>query len=66
MIDDYVAWCRYTENGSIETCDSDDPKAFKVYRGPRQVPEETVSSPEFQRWLAERKKQPACNPQLID
>lgn len=29
---DYVAWCRYTENGSIVTCDSDAPKAFKVYR----------------------------------
>lgn len=29
---DYVAWCRYTENGSIVTCDSDSPKAFKVYR----------------------------------
>jgi hypothetical protein len=28
---DYVAWLRYTEN-SIVTCDSDSPKAFKVYR----------------------------------
>jgi hypothetical protein len=31
--DDYVAWCRY--NGTtIVTCDSDEPKAFKVYRHP--------------------------------
>ena len=37
---DYVAWCRYTEH-SIVTCDSDAPGAFKVYRGPRQVPKET-------------------------
>ena len=37
--EDYVAWCRYTEH-SIVTCDSDAPGAFKVYRGPRQVPEE--------------------------
>jgi hypothetical protein len=29
--DDYVAWVRYTEQ-SIVTCDSDAPKAFKVYK----------------------------------
>lgn len=34
-IDDYVAWLRYTENGSIVTCDSDAPKAFRVYRKSR-------------------------------
>jgi hypothetical protein len=28
----HVAWCRYTENGSIVTCDSDAPNSFKVYR----------------------------------
>ena len=30
--EEYVAWCRYTERGAIVTCDSDAPKAFKVYR----------------------------------
>lgn len=30
--DDYVAWCRYTDNGPIVTCDSDAPGAFRVYR----------------------------------
>ena len=29
---EHVAWLRYTEHGSIVTCDSDAPKAFKVYR----------------------------------
>jgi hypothetical protein len=32
--DNYVAWCRRTEGGTIVTCDSDAPKAFKVYRYP--------------------------------
>jgi hypothetical protein len=31
--DNYVAWCRY-KGKSIVTCDSDAPKAFKVYRHP--------------------------------
>ena len=62
--EDYVAWCRYTEH-SIVTCDSDAPGAFKVYRGPRQVPEETVSSEAHQRWMSERKKQDPLNPQPI-
>src|SRR5258705_13862571 len=31
--DIYVAWCRYT-NKTIQTCDSDAPHAFKVYRWP--------------------------------
>ena len=61
---DYVAWCRYAEH-SIVTCDSDAPGAFKVYRGPRQVPEETVSSEAHQRWMSERKKQDPLNPQPI-
>lgn len=30
--DNYVAWCRY-DNGAINTCNSDDLGAFKVYRG---------------------------------
>ena len=63
--EDYVAWCRYTEH-SIVTCDSDDPGAFKVYRGPRQVPEETVSSPAHQAWLRERQKQDPLDPQPIE
>lgn len=29
---DYVAWLRFTESGSILTCDSDAKGAFKVYR----------------------------------
>jgi len=29
---DYVAWCRYTDQGPIVTCDSDAPGAFKVHR----------------------------------
>ena len=62
--EDYVAWCRYTEH-SIVTCDSDAPGAFKVYRGPRQVPEETVSSEAHQQWMSERKKQDPLNPQPI-
>lgn len=32
--DNYVAYCRYTERGTIVTCDSDAPKAFRVYRHP--------------------------------
>lgn len=29
--EDYVAWCRY-ENGRINTCNSDDDGAFRVYK----------------------------------
>jgi hypothetical protein len=35
--DCYVAWCRYAGKGAhltIVTCDSDAPKAFRVYRHP--------------------------------
>lgn len=31
VVDDYVAWCRYT-NTTIVTCDSDAEGAFRVYR----------------------------------
>lgn len=40
--DTYVAYCRYTEKGTIVTCNSDEPKAFKVYRHPANKPQ-TVS-----------------------
>ena len=35
--DEHVAWLRYTEGGSIVTCDSDAPKAFRVYKRPAAV-----------------------------
>ena len=31
--DDYIAWLRF-DNGTIKVCDSDSPKAFRVYRKP--------------------------------
>jgi hypothetical protein len=34
MADNHVAWLRFTESGSIVTCDSDAEGAFKVYRHP--------------------------------
>jgi len=36
--DDYVAWVRFTKSGPIQTCDSDAPGAFKVYRWPAVEP----------------------------
>lgn len=36
ITENYVAWCRYVQvsvgTGPIETCNSDDPGAFKVFR----------------------------------
>lgn len=30
--DKYIAWCRYTDSGSIVICSSNDPGTFKVFR----------------------------------
>lgn len=46
--DDYVAFCRYTNSGAIVTCDSDAPKAFKVYRHPEPMPMD------FEKWADEK------------
>ena len=49
--EEYVAWCRYTERGAIVTCDSDAPKAFKVYRHPAKWP--VVHDTTSQKWARE-------------
>lgn len=60
-VDDYVAWCKYTHRGEIVTCDSDEPKAFRVYRHPsaiRSLPQPALS--EHEQELA------ACFQKFID
>ena len=61
MEDNYVAWVHF-HNGSISTCDSDSPGAFKVYRHPQSfqrireifAQRHPIESLFFEQWLKEQ------------
>jgi hypothetical protein len=58
--DDYVAWLRFTKGGSIVTCDSDAPKAFKVYRHSKARDSALIRLGETMALLESAKLVPPC------
>lgn len=65
--DDYVGWCRFTDNGRFTACDSDAPGAFKVYRAASPAPAAPTESNQalidwvVERWHAEVATRPMVN-----